>query len=186
MGDPAVRREQAEQRNKDKKLARRGFLGWIWTFLAAIAAIEFIGVIFSFLSPGRDSNSIETEHPLVPAGPVEQFKPGTVTPFTQGRFYLVHLSSGGFLALSAACTHLGCSLPWDEDKQAFICPCHASRFDMKGNILSSPAQRPMDLYKVHIKNQQVFVDIGTKIRRKHFEKDQAVFPDTIGMQAGSS
>ena len=58
MGDPAVRREQAEQRNKDKKLARRGFLGWIWTFLAAIAAIEFIGVIFSFLSPGRDSNSI--------------------------------------------------------------------------------------------------------------------------------
>ena len=68
MGDPAVSREQADQRNKDKKLPRRSFLGWIWTFLAAIAAIEFIAVIFSFLSPRRDSDSIETEHPLVPAG----------------------------------------------------------------------------------------------------------------------
>ncbi|MCD6298844.1 MAG: Rieske 2Fe-2S domain-containing protein, partial [Deltaproteobacteria bacterium] len=49
-------------------------------------------------------------------------------------------------ALSARCTHLGCSLNYDPVSQKFRCPCHGSVFDVSGKWLSGPAKK--DLYSV--------------------------------------
>ena len=43
----------------------------------------------------------------------------------------VCLEDGGFLALHRQCTHLGCTVPWVPARQAFVCPCHASAFDIR-------------------------------------------------------
>lgn len=32
----------------------------------------------------------------------------------------------------AVCTHLGCLVPWYEDENKFICPCHNSMYDSTG------------------------------------------------------
>lgn len=45
------------------------------------------------------------------------------------------------------CTHLGCELKFNEAEKTWDCPCHASRFDYKGNILEGPAIRPLNEYK---------------------------------------
>ena len=42
------------------------------------------------------------------------------------------------------CTHLGCELTFNSAEKTWDCPCHASRFDYKGNILNGPALRPLD------------------------------------------
>ena len=39
------------------------------------------------------------------------------------------------------CPHLGCQLAWNPDERTWDCPCHGSRFDYKGNLLTGPAQR---------------------------------------------
>ena len=38
------------------------------------------------------------------------------------------------------CPHLGCQLEWNPDEISWDCPCHGSRFDFRGALLSGPAQ----------------------------------------------
>jgi cytochrome b6-f complex iron-sulfur subunit len=118
---------------------RRRFLLRLWKGLGIVAGFEFIGALVAFLSPRETGDAASGG--VVSAGPVADFTPASVTPFPQGRFYLVRLADGGFLALAATCTHLGCTVPWNEKDQTFPCPCHASRFDLRGEVLSPPAPR---------------------------------------------
>ena len=78
-----------------------------------------------------------------------------VTAFPGGRFYLVRLQDGGFLALSSTCTHLECSVPWSEKERKFPCPCHGSVFDITGQVLSPPAPRALDLFPVSIEATRI-------------------------------
>ncbi|MBS6195512.1 MAG: FAD-dependent oxidoreductase [Clostridiales bacterium] len=39
------------------------------------------------------------------------------------------------------CPHMGCQLEWNPDEKSWDCPCHGSRFDYDGNLLSNPAQK---------------------------------------------
>lgn len=39
------------------------------------------------------------------------------------------------------CPHLGCQLAWNQDELSWDCPCHGSRFDYRGQLLSGPAQK---------------------------------------------
>ena len=42
------------------------------------------------------------------------------------------------------CPHLGCELAWNPDEKSWDCPCHGSRFDADGHLLSGPAQRDIN------------------------------------------
>lgn len=42
-------------------------------------------------------------------------------------------------AVSATCTHLGCTVRWNGAERSWDCPCHGSRFDLDGNVLMGPA-----------------------------------------------
>ena len=99
------------------------------------------------------------------AGVEEDFSLRSVTPFRRGHFYLSRLADGSFLALSAACTHLGCTVTWVPDENKFICPCHSSVFDMAGKVTGAPAPRDLDLHPVTIENGIVKVDISRRTRR---------------------
>lgn len=58
--------------------------------------------------------------------------------------YVLPIRDGAVRVLSPICPHLGCSIPWNEAKQQFICPCHVAVFAMDGNKISGPAPRSMD------------------------------------------
>jgi len=60
-------------------------------------------------------------------------------------------------AISTVCTHLGCTVFWQKDRQEFFCPCHNGRFDKNGIVLEGPPPAPLDLYKVEIEGNNVFV-----------------------------
>jgi len=153
---------------------RRSVLRRIWGGLLLLFGLELGWGIINILRSRTTGQATDRSSDMVEAGNIERFKPGSVTPVPQGRLYIARLEDGGFLALSSACTHLGCSLPWDETKRLFICPCHGSTFDLAGNALSAPAPRALDMHPLRIENGQVRVDISKRIRRARFESSQAV------------
>ncbi|MEL7140952.1 MAG: ubiquinol-cytochrome c reductase iron-sulfur subunit [Cyanobacteria bacterium J06643_4] len=59
------------------------------------------------------------------------------------------------IALSAKCTHSGCTVAWQED--LFACPCHASKFNPDGSVVDGPASEPLARYPAKIEGDTVLV-----------------------------
>jgi cytochrome b6-f complex iron-sulfur subunit len=156
--------------------SRRSFLTKLWLGLGVLALAEFIGVIIAFLWPRKPRTAEGGFGHIVVAGEFNSFAINTVTAFPMGHFYLCRLEDGGFLALSRKCTHLGCTVPWMEEDRKFVCPCHSSAFDMRGNVINTPAPRALDLYAISIENNIVKVNTGQRIRRTEFRPEQVTYP----------
>ena len=63
------------------------------------------------------------------------------------------------VALKSLCTHQGCSVKWDREKQNLACPCHGSAFDVEGEVVAGPATRPLSNYEVKEENNLVLVKV---------------------------
>lgn len=53
-----------------------------------------------------------------------------------------------FRAVSAVCTHLGCTVNRAADGNGFRCPCHGSVFDENGIVTGGPAPKPLEWFAV--------------------------------------
>jgi cytochrome b6-f complex iron-sulfur subunit len=73
-------------------------------------------------------------------GHAEQFAVGTETLFAKENFY-VFRDAQGVYAISAVCTHLGCTVA--RSRAGFECPCHGSKFRDNGGVEAGPAPRPL-------------------------------------------
>jgi Rieske Fe-S protein len=67
-----------------------------------------------------------------------------------GRERLIIFSpeEGRLQALSAKCTHEGCTVTYRQQEQIVWCACHNGRFDTEGLNISGPPPRPLKAYKV--------------------------------------
>jgi menaquinol-cytochrome c reductase iron-sulfur subunit len=59
--------------------------------------------------------------------------------------------------LTSVCPHLGCTVPWNKEKQQFICPCHGATFTADGTRVSGPSRRGMDTLETSIEDGQLQV-----------------------------
>jgi cytochrome b6-f complex iron-sulfur subunit len=158
---------------KGKEISRRGFLNIALAAGGAIAIGETLFVGLRFLAPKATDGAFGGEFNL---GAYDQFPLASVTPVEAGRFYLVRLQDGGFLAVYRRCTHLGCSVPYDPSIQQFVCPCHGSEFTMEGDVLTAPAPRPLDIFPLSITDTgEVVIDTRNPIERDQTDPAQIVY-----------
>jgi cytochrome b6-f complex iron-sulfur subunit len=172
MSKPKKRHNMSET---EQIPSRRSFLSILWIGLGFVALIEFIGIVTAFLLPRKKTVKTDGFGAIMDVGPVDKFPKESVTAFIRGKFYLCRLKDGGFLAVSRQCTHLGCTVPWSDKEKKFVCPCHASAFDIRGEVISPPAPRALDVYHLYIENNIVKVDTDNRIKRSGFHSDQVVY-----------
>lgn len=60
-------------------------------------------------------------------------------------------------AFSPRCTHLGCAYHWQANRNEFVCPCHGSVFSKNGDVVSGPANRPLDRYAVKVNGDRLWL-----------------------------
>ena len=68
---------------------------------------------------------------------------GKVIHMGQSKIAVRRTMSGELHALSAACTHKGCTVTWNDADHTWDCPCHGSMFAADGSVLHGPAVEPL-------------------------------------------
>lgn len=68
--------------------------------------------------------------------------------FALERDFILFVTQESAWAVSRRCTHLGCTLAYDEAARHLVCPCHHSQFDTSGKRLAGPAKRDLPVYQV--------------------------------------
>jgi menaquinol-cytochrome c reductase iron-sulfur subunit len=71
--------------------------------------------------------------------------------------YITKDSQGKLRVLTSVCPHLGCTVPWNKEKNQFICPCHGGTFTADGMRVSGPSQRGMDTLETSEQDGQLMV-----------------------------
>jgi len=122
-------------------MERRGFIkkGLLWIvymFGAAVLAYP----VFSFMRFRKIRKKTVVFHPDEQLA-AANFKEGV---------YLIK-KGADFKALSARCTHLGCTIDYDAVSRQFKCPCHGSLFAISGKWISGPAKK--DLISIPVKRE---------------------------------
>lgn len=62
---------------------------------------------------------------------------------------VIRISSSAFSALSATCTHQGCTVGYSASAAKIVCPCHGGVFNAtSGAVISGPPPSALTSYKV--------------------------------------
>ncbi len=94
-----------------------------------------------------------------PAGG-RQLPPGAGMGFMFGTrpAVLIHHPDGTWSAFDAICTHLGCTVKYEPDKDRIFCACHLGTYNARtGEPTSGPPPRALTQYHVEVKDDEVIV-----------------------------
>ena len=59
--------------------------------------------------------------------------------------------------LSPICPHEGCEVAWEQARNRFACPCHASFFNADGSRISGPTPRGLDALPTRVQDGKLQV-----------------------------
>jgi cytochrome b6-f complex iron-sulfur subunit len=135
-------------------MTRRSFLKFLTSFLGLSALGAFLYPLLRFLSPleaGVKEKKIIIAKAEIPLGAAKDIAIGGTPAIILNR------SDGGYIAFSRVCTHLGCLVNYDKDRQILICPCHAGTFNLEGNVIAGPPPKPLDKFPVKVEGDTIAI-----------------------------
>jgi cytochrome b6-f complex iron-sulfur subunit len=133
---------------------RRIFLGTSLGALAAASVAAVLYPVFRYLSPVAGAGSVAKitfSDKDLQEGDARFFE------FAGSSAVLVRKSGGELVAFSAVCTHLGCIVQWEKQKQSFLCPCHAGLYSADGKVVSGPPPKPLARIPLAVANGVITV-----------------------------
>lgn len=176
LADDRFTGEALEEDKAAGKNSRRAFLSKLG-----------IGAVIAALG-GQTYAVLRSLIPNVLYEPDRKFKIGTPDKFTEGGTFLedkrlfVFKDRSTFHVISAACTHLGCTVRMQklskpqtvkaggreiEETHEFHCPCHGSKYYGDGTNYAGPAPRPLDYFRVEVSPEdgQLIVNMNDKVEQ---------------------
>lgn len=129
-------------------VGRRELLSWGLMAASAALTAKLLDVGLRFAQPRAAAGEFGGQFDLGTAAELPDLDAPPVN-HPAGRFFLVR-TDAGVAALYKVCTHLSCLLTWDDQANAFVCPCHGSQFGRDGELLSGPASRGLDQFVIQL------------------------------------
>lgn len=155
MSEPTDGRQEGAL---DRPVTRRGLLKYILLgFSAAATAAGTLTPIVAYLWPPRREGSEAGNRVAVASTADLPVGTGQVYSVNNQPVLVIH-TQDGFKALSAVCTHLGCIVFWNEQRNVIACPCHEAYFNANGAVISGPPPEPLSAYRVQVEGDQIFVE----------------------------
>lgn len=143
-----------------KKLKRRNFVNYLLGGGLAGMFGSSLYPIIRFLIPPRQT---QVELNRVEAAKTGELAPNSFMIFKFGNSpgILINTSDGELRAFTAICTHMACTVRYDNENEAIHCPCHNGWFDLAGKVLAGPPPAPLEQYDVQISGESIFVSRRT-------------------------
>ncbi|MDD2734830.1 MAG: ubiquinol-cytochrome c reductase iron-sulfur subunit [Desulfuromonadaceae bacterium] len=120
--------------------SRRTFLAVCLGGLGSIATAAVAWPLFRYLSPRSGSGT--SGKVVIPDAEVREGE-AKFFEYAGSSAVLIRKRGGELIALSAVCTHLGCIVQWEKDKQDFLCPCHGGHYSADGAVTAGPPPKPL-------------------------------------------
>ena len=137
-------------------LPRRRFLnGFLGTAFTALGAVIIYPVV-RFLSPPRIPEAVTNQ---VLAGSVSELAETKwkLFPFGSQPGILIKTDTGEYRAFSGTCTHLSCTVQFEQDSKRIWCACHNGWYDLTGRNVAGPPPHPLERYEVKVVDDDIFV-----------------------------
>jgi cytochrome b6-f complex iron-sulfur subunit len=116
------------------------------SFFAWVAAVVF--PVLKYLTPPKDAGG-QNKLTLDDAQKSELGAKGfLIARMGTDRVLLFKDPEGKVRALSAKCTHEGCTVQYAAAESVVSCACHNGRFTLEGRVISGPPPRPLTPYVV--------------------------------------
>ena len=143
-------------KDESNKITRRHFF-YLMGNGSILMALGGTGIFtYQYLSP----NVLFEPSKAFKAGPASGFPVDSWTFIEDRKIFVAH-DKDGFFAISAVCTHLGCTVIWKEGENQFHCPCHGSFFTNNGKVKGGPAPRSLDCFAMSIApDGELVIDTG--------------------------
>ena len=159
--------EPSDQHNP----SRRALLGWGVGLYNFVVAAAVIGPVVGFIIAPQRQRPPKKWVPLMEDSElgegetrevrfVVSIKDGYVQKDHEYGVFL-HRMGHEVIAFDPACTHLGCRVKWQGDKDRYLCPCHGGVFDHKGTVVSGPPPKPLVRHPVKVEKGKILIQWRT-------------------------
>lgn len=116
--------------------------------------IKFGGTVVGVLAVARVPAGIGAEPEWVVAGNEADFELDQPVSVLDRAGFVVRRADG-IRAFSSRCPHRGCTVSWRGNE--FVCPCHAARFGLIGDVLGGPARENLPALPVRVEEGRVLL-----------------------------
>lgn len=137
---------ETTRKAEQSQVTRRDFFNEVAAGALGIAAVGATIVTIKYLSP----NVLFEPPTRFRVGTPDDFPVNSVTYFQDQKVFIVRTREGGFFALTAVCTHLGCITQWNPEAGQIQCPCHGSKFNRDGSVEHGPAPQPLPHFALRL------------------------------------
>ena len=160
MSSPIILETPAAKTEDSGEVAtRRAFL--IAAGAAGLCYTAALGYpIYRYLASPMEMAMNATAITEVTLKDAQKLAPGSVLMFKFGSSpaMLIHHLDNTWVALSAVCTHLGCTVQYEPQANRIHCACHGGVYDPRtGANVSGPPPKPLKIFKVAVNDAGVEV-----------------------------
>lgn len=160
MNDTPETLDNAPEDAGEEGFTRRGFvkvaLGGVG--LAYAAAVGY--PLYRYLNSPVEASVAAAAVKEVTLADAQKLPKGSALMFKFGAkpALLIHHKDDTWIGLDAVCTHMGCTVAYEPDKDRIHCACHGGVYDAHtGANVSGPPPRPLTKYAVNIGSDSVVV-----------------------------